>query len=70
MDIHTALDKATSINRLASILGVTRQAVQHWKRKGLPQAQIDELRRRRPEWFAQLKREAEAAKARDERATA
>jgi phage terminase Nu1 subunit (DNA packaging protein) len=51
MKTETAIKKAGSINQLALIAGVSRQVVQHWKRNGIPDARLEQLRALRPEWF-------------------
>lgn len=33
--LRKALIKAESINRLAAFIGVSRQRIQHWKKKGV-----------------------------------
>lgn len=54
MDANTAIKKAGSVCALARILGVTRQAVQQYRRSGLPDARVDQLRLARPEWFVKM----------------
>lgn len=51
MDIDIALQKAGSVSALARILNVTRQAVQQFRRVGLPEKQVEKLKQLRPEWF-------------------
>ena len=53
MNLDTAISKAGSINALAAILCVTRQAIQGMRRSGgeIPAARIEQLRKARPEWF-------------------
>lgn len=48
-----AIDKAGSVSALARILGVSRQAVQQWRWRGLPDDRKQCLRELRPEWFIQ-----------------
>lgn len=48
-----AIRRAKSINRLAAMMGVTRQVVQGWKRRGaMPERRVKQLQDLRPEWFA------------------
>lgn len=51
MDINKAIKKAGSISALARLLGVTRQAVQGYVLRGLPQDRAKQLRQMgRGEW--------------------
>ncbi len=45
------IDKAGGVNALAQLLGVTRQAVQQFRVKGLPPRRLLQLMELRPEWF-------------------
>lgn len=52
MDITTAIEKAGSITALARTLGVTRQAVQQFRKTGvLPPGRVLQLMREHPGWF-------------------
>lgn len=45
MKYETALKRAGSINKLAALLGVTRQAVQHYRKQGeIPEGRLVQLR--------------------------
>lgn len=37
MNLDTAIRRAGSINKLAALLGVTRQAVQSYRKHGIPE---------------------------------
>lgn len=52
MDIHSAIARAGSVMALARILGVRRQAVQQYRKNGLPADRLEQLRGLRPEWFS------------------
>jgi transcriptional regulator with PAS, ATPase and Fis domain len=44
MLLKGALKKAGSINRLAQILNVSRQVIQYWKKRGIPEWRVDSVR--------------------------
>jgi len=51
MNTEKAIKLAGSATALAVLLGVTRQAITHWKRDGLPQQRVWQLQVLRPDWF-------------------
>jgi predicted transcriptional regulator len=51
MNANEAIQKAGSVSGLARILGVTRQAVQQYRKTGIPGRRELELMALRPEWF-------------------
>jgi len=55
MDINQIITKVGSQSELARLLGVSRGAVWIWKRDGLPQSRIWQLKLLRPEWFKVIK---------------
>jgi predicted transcriptional regulator len=58
MNAQQAIEKAGSVMALARILGVKRQAVQQYRTRGLPDARVQQLREKRPEWFSTHKHTA------------
>jgi hypothetical protein len=50
------INKAGSINKLAALLGINRQAVSAWKDE-IPNGRIWQLRVLRPEWFDEFELE-------------
>lgn len=52
MNTKTAIELAGSGQKLANLLGVKRQAVQGWQKRGsLPDYRVGQLVQLRPEWF-------------------
>lgn len=52
MAINQIIELAGSQSELARMLGVTRGAVWIWKRDGIPEHRIWQLKLLRPEWFS------------------
>jgi predicted transcriptional regulator len=55
MTANQAIESAGSVSQLAKILGVKRQAVQNYRRQGLPPKRVLQLMQIRPEWFKKAK---------------
>ena len=55
LTIESAIEKAGSVMALARLLGVSRQAVQQYRKKGLPASRCLQLMSDRPEWFKRSK---------------
>lgn len=60
MNKQTAIQKAGSVRNLATLLGVTHQAVYAWGDE-LPELQVFRLRKMKPRWFWAQKPAAEPA---------
>ena len=51
MTANEAIEKAGGVTALANLLGVERQAVQQYRKRGLPGKRELQLMKLRPEWF-------------------
>jgi DNA-binding XRE family transcriptional regulator len=49
------IKKAGSINKLAAILGITRQAITQWEEE-IPEGRVWQLMVIKPEWFKATKK--------------
>lgn len=62
IEAQEAIDKAQGITALAKVLGVKRQAVQQYRKNGIPPERILQLMRDRPEWFKDQRKPTESRK--------
>lgn len=49
------LMKHATLYRIAKILGMTPASVYKWKKAGIPELRIYQLKEKRPEWFIKSK---------------